>query len=165
MDQSTERETDIVFQCDDKYEEGVAYDRLDTGTGSFLYDEPSLAGDEDFWFPGCPLTKRSSLILIMLYILQHKLSAQTCKDLMQLILAHLPLGQRSMTSLYCLKSYLNKTCASMKPMKAFVCHSCEDLIANSADQCNREQCQEATAKPYEFLIFDVKMHYLDCSKV
>ncbi|XP_062510906.1 uncharacterized protein LOC134186832 isoform X2 [Corticium candelabrum] len=101
---------------------------------------------EDLLFPGCPLTKRSSSVLIMLFILQHKLSAQACKDLMQLISAHFPVGHRAMTSLYCLKSYLHKTCAPMKPMKAFVCPSCEDLIANSADQCGT----------YEFLFFYVK---------
>ena len=157
LDRSTERETDILFQCDDKYEEGTAYDRVDTGTGSFSCDEPSLAGDEDLLFPGCPLTKRSSSVLIMLFILQHKLSAQACKDLIQLTSAHFPLSYHAMTSLYCLKSYLNKACARMKPMKAFVCPNCEDLIANSAEQCNREQCQEATAKPDEFLFFlDVK---------
>ena len=156
LDQSTERETDILFQCDDKYEEGTAYDRLDTGTGSFSYHERSLAGEEDLLFPGCPLIKRSSPVLIMLFILQHKLSVQACKDQMQLISAHFPLGHHAMTSLYWLKSYLNITCAPMKPMKAFVCPRCEDLIANRADQCNREQCQEATAKPYEFLIFNVK---------
>ena len=106
LDQSRERETDILFRCDDKYEEG-----------------------------------------------QHKLSAQACKDLMQLVSAHFSLGLCAMTSLYCLKSYLTKTCAPMKPMRAFVRPSCEDLIANSAaDQCSREQCQEATAKSYEFFM-------------
>ena len=133
LDLSTERETDILFQCDDKYEEGTASDRLETGTGSFSCDEPSLAAYEDLLFPGCPLTKRSSSVLVMLFILQHKLSAQACKNIRQVISAHFPLGQHAVTSLYCLKSYLNKTCASRKRMKAFVCPSCEDLSANSAD--------------------------------
>ena len=57
--------TDILFQCDDKYEEGTAYDRLDTGTDSFSCNEPSVAGDEDLLFSGCSLTKRSSSVLIV----------------------------------------------------------------------------------------------------
>ena len=71
---------------------------VDTGTGSFSCDEPSLAGDKDLLFPGCHLTKRSSSVLIMLFILHHTLSAQACKDLMQLISAHFPLGHYVMTS-------------------------------------------------------------------
>ena len=109
LDLSTEKETDILFQGGDKYDEGTAHDRLNTGTGSFSCDEPSLDGDENLLSRGCPLTKRSSLVLIMLFILQHKVSAQACKDLMQLISAHFPLVYHAMTSLHCLKSYLN-TC-------------------------------------------------------
>ena len=104
-------------------------------------------------FPGCPLTKGNSSVLIMLFILQHKLSAQACKDLMQLSLAHFPLGHHAMASFYCLKSYLNKTCAIMKPMKSFVCPSCEDLIANSADQCSRELSRSNCKNCKTILIF------------
>ena len=62
LDLSTERETDPLFQCDDKYEQRTAYDMLDTGTKSFSCDELSLAGDENLLFPGCHLTKWSSSV-------------------------------------------------------------------------------------------------------
>ena len=53
-------------------------------------------------------------------------------------------------------SHLNIICTPIKPMKTFVCSRCEDLIANNADQCSREPCQEATAKPCDIFAFDMK---------
>ena len=60
---------------------------------------------EDVIFPGSSVTVGSSAVLIMLFVLKHKLTMTAAADLVNLLVAHLPKKHKAFTSLYRFKKY------------------------------------------------------------
>ena len=54
----------------------------------------------EFVYPGCPLSVGSSALLLMLFVLKHKLTMKAAADLVNLLVAHFPSDHRGLTSLY-----------------------------------------------------------------
>ena len=65
-------------------------------------------------FPGCPLTLNLSAVLIMEFLVHHKISQKAAEDIVELLTAHFPPGHKMLTSLYRLKSHWRKQSAMSK---------------------------------------------------
>ena len=117
---------------------------------------PEDQSDEDYVFPGCDLSVRMSCVLIITFVLHHKLSMKAAQDLIELITAYLPNGHKGVTSFYQLKSYMKNKGAVSYASKASVCSQCQLLLPKDTQSCPNGTCQDLGSEPNEFLVFDVQ---------
>ena len=79
-------------------------------------------------FPGCPLTLNLSAVLMMEFLVHHKISQKVAEDIVVLLTAHFLPGHKMFTSLYRLKSHCRKQCGMSKYEKRLVCSNCDTIM-------------------------------------
>ena len=116
---------------------------------------PEDISDEDYVFPGCDLSVRMNCVLIITFVLHHKLSMKAAQDLIELITANLPNGHKVVTSVYQLKSYMKKKGAMYYVNKASVCSQCQSLLPKDTQSCSNSTCQDLGSEPNAVLVVDI----------
>ena len=111
---------------------------------------------DDVIFPDCPLKKNISTILIMSYIIRHKLSLKAAQYLIELLVCHFPEGHTALTSLFKLKSYWKKRCLQPKHVKDRICTNCDGLLQANETKCQRPECCDMSMLYNEFLALDIE---------
>ena len=119
IDESPVIEIHSTNSQDDRNGLNEVDDSFPADVADFLFGEKSTGFDnvpnqdaatstQSFVFDDCPLTVDGSSLLIMTFILHHKLSLKAAEDLIELINAYFPACHNGMTSLYKLKLMLMK---------------------------------------------------------
>ena len=106
-------------------------------------------------FPGCPLTLNLSAVLIVEFLVHHKISQKAGEDIVELLTAHFPPGHKMSTSLYRLKCHRRKQSAMSKYEKRLVCSNC-DTIMQEHEQHRGHPEFLGVCRPLEFLALNIE---------
>ena len=110
-------------------------------------------------FPGCPLTLNLNAVLIMEFLVHHKISQKAAEDIVELLSAHFPPGHKMFTSLYRLKSHWRKQSAMSKYEKRLVCSNCDIIMQEDEQHCGHPECL-GVCRPFEFLVLKLILKLL-----
>ena len=97
-----------------------------------------------------------SAVLIMEFLVHHKIPQKAAEDIVELLTAHFPPGHRMFTSLYRLKSHWRKQSAMSKYEKRFVCSNCDTIMQEDEQHCGHPECL-GVCRPLEFLVLNIEL--------
>jgi hypothetical protein len=146
--------TNYFFEGFDLQEPEVA----DHGIGDVHADEnqeEEIPADESF-FPRCPMTLKFSAVLIMEFLVRHKLSQKAADNPLELLTAHFPQGHRKCTSLYKFKSYWKDQSSLLEYDKRLVCSSCETILPKNKQLSIHPGCLDVSLPPIVFLVQNIE---------
>lgn len=104
--------------------------------------------DDDILYPGAPLTSSSSVVLLLTFVMKHKLTREAFNDLLSVIEAHCPRPNNCKTSVKKLLEFVSQAKGDIE--KHYFCDYCKAYFGKGTGNCNI--CGRSISKASRFFI-------------
>ena len=155
-EESSESDTES-FDCSSDSEFDGEQDQTRDTIEEPAKNNEDLGGDDIPLYNGASVSRLGALVLVMLFSLRHQLSGQALIDLVKVLHALLPDGDRFMASAFLLKKYFADLFCKPPPKKHSYCGNCLGRIQNGQIECLKEKFQKSKKKIEHFLELDLHM--------
>ena len=131
---------DSVSDCDDHDDIELASEQ---GESKPFESEP-----DDILYSGAPLTSSASIVLLLTFVMKHKLTNEAFNDLLSVIEAHCPRPNNCKTSVKKLLEFVSQAKGDLE--KHYFCDYCKAYFGKGTGNCNI--CGQTISKADGFFI-------------
>lgn len=115
------------------------YEESETAAHDLRYELETPSSESDPVYPGARISNAVSMLLIMTFVMTHKITGVALKDLLSLIDIHCLMPHRLIRSLYKFKQYFRSVQTPL--MHYYYCSNCSTSVNPECKKCPNVLCQ------------------------